>query len=312
MLLQIAKKRSKKMKKIALLLVIALPVAGLVFGQGFGFDGFGDGGFPGGGGIPGGGSNKAMDKANDAQDKMEGRIPMRFFDAVSRQPIPSATVEIPNVGSLTTNNQGKIAFPRIPDGNYTLTFRKSGYVTTPIEFRVVLGAVDFNWYNIPKEIPLPPPPPPPPPSPVPPPLPPVISTNYRIVLEWGERPADLDVHFVKTGGSGNYHISYLETRRAEDGNAVLDRDDTAGYGPETVTIGRIETNATYTCYIHDYTNGSNPESAQMSQNGATVRVYSNNRLVNTFTIPTGSRGTRWNVFKIERGVLSGINTVVAR
>jgi hypothetical protein len=290
-------------KKIILLLIIALSAAGLVFGQGFGFDGFGDGGFPGGAGIPGVGSNKAMDKANDAQDKMEGRIPMRFFDAVSREPISAATVEIPNVGNFTTNNQGKIAFPRIPDGPYTLTFRKSGYITTPVEFRVALGAVDFSWYNISREIP-------------PPPRPSTSVTspdmNYRIILEWGERPADLDIHFVKRGGSSNYHISYLEMRRAEDGNAVLDRDDMSGYGPETVTIGRIETTATYTCYVHDYTNGNNTESTMMAQNGATVRVYSNNILVNTFRIPAGARGTRWDVFKIERGVLTGINTVTAR
>jgi hypothetical protein len=298
------------MKKAVSLSVLVLLAAVLVYGQGFGSDGFGGmGGAPGGAGRPGGGSNKAMDKANDAQDKMEGRIPMRFFDAVSREPISGATVEIPNVGNFTTNNQGKIAFPKIPDGNYTLTVKRSGYIDTPVNFRVLLGAVDLNWFNISKVVALPPRPPAPP-RPVasaPPP-----ATNYRIVLEWSERPADLDLNFVKTGGSGRYHISFLEMKTADDGNAVLDRDDTAGYGPETITIGRMDNNASYTCYVQDYTNRNNAESTQMAQNGAIVRVYSDNSLVNTFRIPAGEKGVKWNVFKIERGVLTGVNTVTAR
>jgi hypothetical protein len=275
------------MKKAIVFAASVLFVTGLLFGQGMDFGGFG-GGFP-GGSLPGGGSNKARDKADDAMDKMEGRIPMRFFDALDRKPIPGATVEIPNRGSYTTNSQGKIAFPKIPDGNYTLIFSKDGYITTPIDFRVLLGAVDINnWYSV---------------------SPGFSGKDYRIVLEWAEKPADLDLHFVKTGGSGPYHISYLDMKRADDGNAVLDRDDLAGYGPETITIGRIEANAVYTCYVHDYTNGNNPNSTQMAKEGAVIRVYSANRLINTFRIPADGKGARWNVFRIERSGVVPVNTV---
>ena len=277
------------MKKILPALVILLLVAGLVFSQ-FDFDGFGDG-IP-GGPIPGSGPNKARDKADDLQDTMAGRIPLRFFNALNRAPIPGASVAIPNVGTFTTNQSGRIVFPKVPDGDYTLTFTKEGFITTDIEFRVQLGGVVLNWFNVSPGF--------------------SVSNGYRIVLEWGEKPADLDLHFVKTGGSGGYHISYFEMKRADDGNAVLDRDDTSGYGPETITIGRIEPNATYTCYVHDYTNRNSTGSNQMSQNGAVVRVYSNNRLVNTFRIPANASGTKWNVFKIERGNLVGVNTVTAR
>ena len=278
------------MKKFLTAMVLILLAAGLVYSQ-FDFDGFG-GGFPGGGTVPGGGSNKARDKADDLQDTMQGRIPLRFFSALDRKPIPGATVAIPSVGSFTTNQNGRIVFPKVPDGSYTLTFSKDGFITTDIEFRVQLGSVVLNWFNVSPGF--------------------SIANGFRIVLEWGEKPADLDLHFVKTGSPGAYHISYFEMKRADDGNAVLDRDDTTGYGPETITIGRVETNATYTCYVHDYTNRSNTQSTQMSQNGATVRVYSNNRLVNTFRIPANSSGTKWNVFKIERGNLVGVNTVDAK
>jgi len=267
---------------------VALVVLGsvLAYGQDFGF-----GGFPGGSGP---GSNpalvKGMARAADAEDKMNGLIPMRFYNALDRQPIAGGSVEIPNVGTLTTNNEGKISFRKIPDGTYTLTFSKEGFISTPIDFRVLMGAVDFNWYSISPEIP---------------------NKDYRIVLDWAEKPADLDIHFVKTGGSGAYHISYFNMRNAEDGNAVLDRDDRQGYGPETVTIEKIDPLAAYACYVQDYTNGNNAASTQMSKEGAIIRVYSQNRLLQAFRIPANATGTKWNVFKIERGSLIPVNTVSA-
>jgi len=270
------------MKKAIILVVAILLSAGLVFSQSMDFGGLG--------GIPGGGSNKARDKADDAMDKMEGNIPMRFFNALDRKPIPGGKVEIPNKGTFTTNNAGKIVFPKIPDGNYTLIFSKEGFITTPIDFRVLLGAVDFNWYSI---------------------SPGLSGKDYRIVLEWAEKPADLDLHFVKTGGSGSYHISYQNMKKTEDENAILDRDDTTGYGPETITIGKIDPNAVYTCYVHNYTDLSNTASVQMAKEGAVVRVYSMNRLYYTFRIPANSKGVVWNVFKIERGGLVEVNTVTA-
>jgi len=271
------------MRKILAIWAVMLLAAALLYGQDFDFD---MGGFP-GGGIPRG-SNKAMDKADDMQTAMEGRIAMRFFNALNRAPIPGATVDIPVAGTFTTDQNGRITFPVIPDGNYTLVFSRDGFITTDIDFRVQLSNVVFNWYNISPGIP---------------------DKDYRIVLEWGEKPADLDLHFEKTGG---YHISYFNLKEAEDRNAVLDRDDRQGYGPETITVGRIDNKAVYTCWVHDYTNRTNTESTQMAQNGATVRVYSNNRLVQTIHIPAGGKGTRWNVFKIERGRLTATNALVAK
>nr|AGS53657.1 hypothetical protein [uncultured bacterium contig00086] len=292
------------MKRSVIAALLILMISGMVYSQGFDFPGFP--GMPGGGSDAG--SNKARDRADDAMDKMQGLIPMRFFSAINRNPIPSATIEIPNVGTFVTNNQGKISFPRIPDGTYTLTFSKDGFITTPIDFRVLLGGVDFNWYSISPVMPAPPPP-----RPAQTTANQIIpDRNYRIVLEWGERPADLDIHFVKSGGSGAYHISYFNMRTADDGNATLDRDDTNGYGPETITIGRVEQNAVYTCYVQDYTNRNNTSSTQMAQNGgAVIRVYSQNRLVNTFNIPANAPGVVWNVFRIERGEVITVNTVTA-
>ena len=277
------------MKKLLITLAM-LTVAAFVYSQGFDFGGFGNFGSM-GGGIPTGGSNKARDKADDAMDKLEGNIPMRFFNALNRNPIPNANIEIANIGNFRTNQAGKVVLPPMPDGAYQLIFWLNGFVTTPIDFRVNLGGVDFNWYNISPAIP---------------------NIDFRFVLEWGERPADLDIHFVKTGGSGAYHISYFNMKRAEDGNAVLDRDDTSGYGPETITVGRIDNNASYELYVHDYTNRNNVSSDQLAKSGAVLKVYSQNRLLRTFNIPAAGSGTRWNIFTIQRGSMIDVNTVVAR
>jgi len=235
--------------------------------------------------------NRGMQKSEDAIDRLHGLIPMRFFDALTGNPISGAVIEIPNVGNFNTNTAGKIAFPVLPDGKYTLIFNGEGYITTPIDFWVTAGVTLISWFSV---------------------SPGLSGKDFRIVLEWGETPADLDIHLLRTGGSGNYHISYRNMRTADDGTTTLDRDDTAGYGPETITIGRLEQNAVYSVYIHDFTNRNNNASTQMAQRGATVRVYSLDRLIYTFHIPSNGVGTRWNVFNIEQGVVVPVNTVVAR
>ena len=281
------------MKKFALLLALALICTVLVFSQNFGSgsnDDFGMGfgiDFSGGQINSNPAAEKAKAKADDAQDKMQGIIAMRFYNAVNRAPIQGATVLIPEIGSLTTNSVGRITFPKLPDGTYTLTFSKPGFITTDIDFRVLMGAVDFNWYSISPGIP---------------------DKDYRIVLDWAEKPADLDLHFEK---AKSYHISYSNQREAEDGNAVLDRDDRYGYGPETITIGKIDLKAVYTCYVVDYTNRNNPKSVQMAKEGAIIRIYSNNKLVQQFRIPVNAAGTKWNVFRIDRGNFIPVNTVSA-
>ena len=269
------------MKKTAILLMYLFLGMCFLFGQGFG--GMAD--------LLGPDARKAMDRAEDGMDKLDGRIPMRFFNAIDRSPIAGGRVEIENVGTFTTNSGGKIVFPVIPDGNYTLIFSKEGFITTPIDFRVMVGQVIFNWYSI---------------------SPGFTNRDYRIVLVWGEIPADLDLHFVKTGGTGNYHISYFNLRSAEDGTTTLDRDDRNGHGPETITVGRIDPRAVYNCYVHDYTNRNNTNSTQMAREGAVIRVYSQNKLLHTFNIPSNGVGTRWNVFRIENGVIVPVNQVIAR
>lgn len=227
--------------------------------------------------------DEVMTRSEMALMQMQGLIPMRFANALNGKPIPSAQVEIPGIGTFVTNNKGIISFPQRADGSYTMTVSKEGFITTPIDFQIQVSIVVFNWFSIS----------------------PVLRGDFRMVLDWGERPEDLDLHFEKEGG---YHISWRNMQIAADKSAKLDRDDTTGYGPETITVEQAESSATYSLYVIDYTNQRNPSSRALGQSGAVIRIYSNNRLLNTFRVPSG-QGNRWNICKIVQGAIVPVNTL---
>jgi hypothetical protein len=275
------------MKRLLAVVCAVLLTQG-AFGQNPGLPG---GGVPGGRNAPGGlrgaaggTSSHSMIKSDMALMEFDGSIPMRFANALDGQGIPGAEVALPGVGTFTTDQRGIIALPPIRDGTYTITFSKSGFITTPIEFKVQLGRVVFNWFSI---------------------SPGLNGRAFRFVLDWGERPSDLDIHLEKRG---EYHISYYNLRTSADGNASLDRDDTSGYGPETITVTRAEGTAIYDLYIINYSDQHNPASDNLSRSGAVLRVYGDDRLLYTLPISQGP-GIRWNVLRIEGNQIHVVNTI---
>jgi len=101
--------------------------------------------------------------------------------------------------------------------------------------------------------------------------------------------------------ANSYHISYRNTRVLADGTGMLDRDDMDGFGPETITVERIDANGSYTFFVHNYSAHEKPGSPSLSVSKATVRVYSGNRLLKTFQIPEGFTEKTWNVFRVVNG-----------
>jgi hypothetical protein len=209
--------------------------------------------------------------------KMDGLIPLRFIDALEGKPVDGARVAVSGIGAFITDIQGIITFPEQEDGFYTLEFSKQGYITSKVEFEVKLNNVFTNNISVS----------------------PVLKGDYmRIVLDWGQRPSDLDLHLEKEGG---YHISYRNTHSADDGSVLLDHDAMYGFGPETITLMETELRSVYRLYVHDYTNGNRSSSAELARSGAVVRVYGRNGLLRTFYLPPNLRGTRWDVFRIVNG-----------
>jgi hypothetical protein len=213
--------------------------------------------------------------------KMDGLIPLRFSSALDGKPIAGALVSVGGIGEFTTDNQGIISFPEQEDGFYTLSFSKEGFVSVEIEFEVKVNNVFANRFSVSPEL---------------------RGGYLRIVLDWSQIPADLDLHLEKEGG---YHLSFRNTRSAADGSALLDRDDQDGFGPETITITETDPRAVYRLYVHDYSNRDSGASTALSRSGAVVRVYNRQGIAAAFVVPANRAGNRWNVFRIVNGKIEG-------
>lgn len=137
------------------------------------------------------------------------------------------------------------------------------------------------------------------------PLSPTLSTGeIRIVLTWNAFPTDLDSHLGGTSATGKRFEVYFAHPQANDGNqqiALLDVDETGGFGPETTTVYM---DGSYDFWVEDFTH-----SGQIGSSGAQVKVYmGNGGAPEVFDVPQGS-GNRWNVFSIENGSLRQTNTI---
>lgn len=133
-----------------------------------------------------------------------------------------------------------------------------------------------------------------------------VMTNLdgmRVVLNWGAQPQDLDSHMVFP----NNHVYFIGKRGAD---AILDVDDTNGYGPETITIERKHEGERYVYAVHNYSDGSNKNSDRLSKSGAKVFVYVGQTLIKTYYVPTRGTGNLWTVFAVtEAGEFQDINAI---
>lgn len=126
--------------------------------------------------------------------------------------------------------------------------------------------------------------------------------GLRIVLNWGDQPADLDSHIVFPGN----HI-YWEQKLGAEGN--LDVDDVNGFGPETITINRKHAGESYVYAVHDFTNMHSPAADALARSQAKVLVYIGQSLVRSYYVPN-QPGNLWTVFRITAdGEFQDINTM---
>lgn len=175
---------------------------------------------------------------------------------------------------------------KLPAGKYTVEIKSAGFITSYEEIEVLenkeLSGLSFQL------------------------SPSLAAGETRIVLTWGATPYDLDSHLMGTSSSGSsVHVSFMNLEMADV--AKLDLDDRMSYGPETTTI--YDMDGDYTFAVHDFTNGRNPGSAQLSQSGATVTIYlPDSPQPVVYTVPSGN-GTYWTVCRIRNGQVTPINTM---
>ena len=127
----------------------------------------------------------------------------------------------------------------------------------------------------------------------------------RVVLTWGSNPRDLDAHLTgpNVSDAGRFHVFYPSTSRGNSDNAPfakLDVDNTSGFGPETITITRMNSGV-YRYSVHDYTNRSSATSTELGSSGAKVELYLPSGELSgprTFYVPN-ARGNLWVVFELS-------------
>ncbi len=186
-------------------------------------------------------------------------------------------ITIDPIYTTNTDSNGNYSIT-LPAGIYTVIITKEGFIKNK-SYIVVLGN-QSQTYNFT--------------------LSPILSEGeVRIVLTWGETPRDLDSHLIKIkNGSIVYHVYYGHRTESE---AFLDVDDTSSYGPETITILNLDTNAKYIYKVHNYSAGHSLTDTTLAHSGAKVTVYWGEQVFN-FTVPN-EPGTVWTVFEINNGHL---------
>ena len=146
-------------------------------------------------------------------------------------------------------------------------------------------------------------------------VPTIASGQMRIVLTWGTT-GDLDSYLWNPSGEKLYYGNKIIS------DASLDVDNTAGYGPETVTITTLN-NGVYTYKVNDcglcmmdfFFDDPFGDCYTITTCDAVVKLYDSNGLVNTFTPPDviSSSGAYWTVFTItvdgENVTVTTINTI---
>ena len=133
--------------------------------------------------------------------------------------------------------------------------------------------------------------------------------EIRIMLTWGSNPVDMDSHLITPEiDSLNFHISYSNRGNSESAPfVVLDLDDVDGFGPETITIKKLETGI-YRYYVHQYSNDG-----ILNESNAKVQIFdSPNCTGEIIDITEEGEGRYWSVFEIngENDSLMEINQIL--
>ncbi|GHA45174.1 putative Ig domain-containing protein [Photobacterium aphoticum] len=130
------------------------------------------------------------------------------------------------------------------------------------------------------------------------------TASTQITLRWGERPRDLDSHFLGPNGQdGQFHVSFSNKQvTVNDKLIFLDVDDTSSFGPEVVSLYDFPAAGTYGYFVHNYSGET------VTWNGARVNLNIDgyNR---AYTPPGGSLLRYWHVFNIEVDELGGYEVV---
>lgn len=215
--------------------------------------------------------------------------------AVSLRPGLNKTYDTP-AASATTNAAGAYSFSNLPAGQYTAQVALSGYVTG--YFTVLCeggeagGAVITNQNYA---------------------VSPIMDSDWlRIVLTWGEAPADLDA--ILTGPAAprdttkRFQVDAMHGLYSYNGlvYAEHETDATGGFGPESIVL-YTQVYGTYRFYVYNIDAQFTSPNTELSTSGARVDVYRGGIGIDSFAVPAGQSGNLWKVFEMRGGIITPVN-----
>jgi hypothetical protein len=181
-------------------------------------------------------------------------------------------------GMFTLNNVAPV------NGQITLVYEGSGYIKVEKTFDLIAdvnvgGDADTSM------------------------SPTLADDQWRAVIKWKARPADLDTY----GFWGNTKTCWYQTwSRAYGMTVQLEKDDTNGFGPETLFFGNIGkcTASEEYCDIRYEINDYNHEGTMKDISDAAVTLYNGNSVAGQWKISdcqstVRSGGNWWHVFTID-------------
>ena len=218
------------------------------------------------------------DKSRQGMLEVEGLIQLLFRDATNCNPIAGADVEL--MGQhYKTDSSGAILLDT-PSSNINrmelITVSKSGYMRYTNQIDVAAGSIWQTRFLLSQEIP---------------------ATSARFVLSWGNSPADLDLHLK----SAKMHISYRHKTNVQNA-ARLDIDARKGFGPETITLDRLDRGQRYQVLVHQYSRAGKIKSP------AQVAFYANSGLDRIVELDGSISGRCLQVAEIVNGMIN-YNTI---
>jgi PKD repeat protein len=228
-----------------------------------------------------------------------GSISGTVRDSVTGEPLPGASVSVGGGGgSAVTGPDGSFTIANVPAGVVTVSVELAGF--SPASRSVTVEANQTASANLALSRPLP-------------------TGQVRIVLSWGREPRDLDAHLtgsrpgLQTGEgertTERFHVFFRDRGSlTSEPRASLDRDDTDGVGPETITITDVRPGV-YRYSVHDFTNRASRTSTALSQSNASVTVFIGGDQVASFEVPKNRVGTVWTVFELEGRRVRPIDTL---
>jgi len=210
--------------------------------------------------------------------ELEGKLILSFKDAINCQPIQNAKVILGPV-QLTTNQLGyaelsMTPFENMMDEQIPLSVKKPEYISFKTDLIVSAGTVLNKRFALSRAL---------------------APEKIRFVLQWAEKPKDLDLHLK----SHEFHVSFRNKKYIPN-KVKLDRDETRGFGPETITLDKIQTGEEYNLWVDNYSGSPN------FQGKARVNVYAENRLYKSVPLPNSTRRSI-HVLSIKNGKIEILN-----